>query len=68
MAITAQYLQQQIILLDFVVHLAAADLAAAPVRVVQQVQQLVALRAVAVDSVEFESPEKFLKFLAQLSQ
>jgi hypothetical protein len=68
MAITVQYLQQQIILLDFVVHLAAVDSVVAPVRVVQQVQQLVVLRAVAVDSVEFELPERFLKFLAQLSQ
>jgi hypothetical protein len=68
MAITAQYLQQQITLLDFVVHLAVADSVVAPVRVVQQVQQLVVLRAVAVDSAEFESQEKFLKFLEQLSQ
>jgi hypothetical protein len=68
MAITAQYLQQQITLLDFVVHLSVADSVVAPVRVVQQVQQLVVLWAVAVDSAEFESPEKFLKFLEQLSQ
>ena len=67
MAITAQYLQQQITLLDFVVHLAVA---LALVRAVQQVQYLVVLRAVAVevDSAEFELPERFLKFLVQLSQ
>jgi hypothetical protein len=71
MAITAQYLQQQITLLVYVVHLAVAvDSLVVLARAVQQVQHLVVLLAAAVevDSVEFELPERFLKFLVQLSQ
>ena len=64
MAITAQYLQQQITLLVYVVHLAVADLAVALARAVQQVQYLAVLLAAVA---EFELPEKFLKCLVQLS-